>query len=129
MSKLLKLKFEPYYIKERCEKAWYVDVVYIDEKLIGENIEVFEQDDEYSERYSILLDDCFVKLRRVSPQVEETLIYLNTKGCFVKNKNLVKTKNALDILKPAIKRRYDEIVEKKHMEKEWQEQKPFEITL
>lgn len=108
---------------------WDVDVVYVDKNLIGESIEVFEQDDEYSEWYSILLDDCFVKLRSGNPQGEETLIYLNLSGCFVKNKNLEKTKNALEILKPAMKRRYDEIVEKKRVGKEWQEQKSFEIKL
>ena len=47
----------------------------------------------------------------------------------MKNKNLEKTKNALKILKPAMKRRYDEIVEKKHVEEEWQKQQPFEVTL
>lgn len=129
MSELLKLKFTPYYIKETCEKVWNVDVVYVDKNLIGESIEVFERDDEYSEWYSILLDDCFVKLRSGNPQGEETLIYLNLNGCFVKNENLEKAKNALKILKPAMKRRYDEIVEKKRVEKEWQEQKSFEITL
>lgn len=129
MSELLNLKFEPYYIKETCEKVWNVDVVYVDKNLIGESIEVFERDDEYSEWYSILLDDCFVKLRSGNPQGEETLIYLNLSGCFVKNKNLEKTKNALEILKPAMKRRYDEIVEKKRVGKEWQEQKSFEIKL
>ena len=129
MSELLKLKFEPYYIKETCEKVWDVDVVYVDKNLIGESIEVFERDDEYSEWYSILLNDCFVKLRSGNPQGEETLIYLNLNGCFVKNKNLEKTKNALEILKPAMKRRYDEIVEKKRVGKEWQEQKSFEIKL
>lgn len=129
MSELLNLKFEPYYIKETCEKVWNVDVVYVDKNLIGESIEVFERDDEYSEWYSILLDDCFVKLRSGNPQGEETLIYLNLSGCFVKNKNLEKTKNALEILKPAMKRRYDEIVEKKQVEKEWQKQQSFEIKL
>lgn len=129
MSELLKLKFTPYYIKETCEKVWNVDVVYVDKNLIGESIEVFERDDEYSEWYSILLNDCFVKLRSGNPQGEETLIYLNLSGCFVKNKNLEKTKNALEILKPAMKRRYDEIVEKKRVGKEWQEQKSFEIKL
>ena len=129
MSELLKLKFTPYYIKKACEKAWNVDVVHVDKNLIGESIEVFEQDDEYSEWYSILLDNCFVKLRSGNPQGEETLIYLNLSGCFVKNKNLEKTKNALEILKPAMKRRYDEIVEKKRVGKEWQEQKSFEIKL
>ena len=129
MNELLKLKFTPYYIKKACEKVWNVDVVYVDKNLIGESIEVFEQDDEYSEWYSILLDDCFVKLRSGNPQGEETLIYLNLSGCFVKNKNLEKTKNALEILKPAMKRRYDEIVEKKRVGKEWQEQKSFEIKL
>lgn len=129
MSELLKLKFTPYYIKETCEKAWNVDVVYVDKNLIGESIEVFERDDEYSEWYSILLDDCFVKLRSGNPQGEETLIYLNLNGCFVKNKNLEKTKNAFEILKPAMKRRYDEIVEKKQVEKEWQKQRSFEIKL
>ena len=129
MSELLKLKFTPYYIKETCEKVWNVDVVYVDKNLIGESIEVFERDDEYSEWYSILLNDCFVKLRSGNPQGEETLIYLNLSGCFVKNKNLEKTKNALEILKPAMKRRYDEIVEKKRVGKEWQEQKSIEIKL
>lgn len=129
MSELLKLKFEPYYIKKTCEKVWDVEVVYVNKNLIGESIEVFERDDEYSEWYSILLDDCFVKLRSGNPQGEETLIYLNLNGCFVKNKNLEKTKNALKILKPAMKRRYDEIVEKKHVEEEWQKQQPFEVTL
>lgn len=129
MNELLKLKFTPYYIKETCEKVWNVDVVYVDKNLIGESIEVFERDDEYSEWYSILLNDCFVKLRSGNPQGEETLIYLNLSGCFVKNKNLEKTKNALEILKPAMKRRYDEIVEKKRVGKEWQEQKSFEIKL
>lgn len=129
MSELLKLKFTPYYIKETCEKVWNVDVVYVDKNLIGESIEVFERDDEYSEWYSILLNDCFVKLRSGNPQGEETLIYLNLSGCFVKNKNLEKTKNALEILKPAMKRCYDEIVEKKRVGKEWQEQKSFEIKL
>lgn len=129
MSELLKLKFTPYYIKETCEKVWNVDVVYVDKNLIGESIEVFERDDEYSEWYSILLNDCFVKLRSGNPQGEETLIYLNLSGCFVKNKNLEKTKNALEILKPAMKRRYNEIVEKKRVGKEWQEQKSFEIKL
>ena len=129
MNELLKLKFTPYYIKKACEKAWNVDVVHVDKNLIGESIEVFEQDDEHSEWYSILLDDCFVKLRSGNPQGEETLIYLNLSGCFVKNKNLEKTKNALEILKPAMKRRYDEIVEKKRVEKEWQEQKSFEVAL
>lgn len=129
MSELLKLKFTPYYIKETCEKVWNVDVVYVDKNLIGESIEVFERDDEYSEWYSILLNDCFVKLRNGNPQGEETLIYLNLSGCFVKNKNLEKTKNALEILKPAMKRRYNEIVEKKRVGKEWQEQKSFEIKL
>ena len=129
MSELLKLKFTPYYIKETCEKVWNVDVVYVDKNLIGESIEVFERDDEYSEWYSILLNDCFVKLRSGNPQGEETLIYLKLSGCFVKNKNLEKTKNALEILKPAVKRRYDEIVEKKRVGKEWQEQKSFEIKL
>lgn len=129
MNELLKLKFTPYYIKKACEKAWNVDVVHVDKNLIGESIEVFEQDDEHSEWYSILLDDCFVKLRSGNPQGEETLIYLNVSGCFVKNKNLEKTKNALEILKPAMKRRYDEIIEKKRVGKEWQEQKSFEIKL
>lgn len=129
MSELLKLKFEPYYMKTACKKGWSVDVVYVDKNLIGESFEVFKQDDEYSEWYSILLEDGFVKLISGNPQGEETLIYLNTKGCFVENKNLEKTKNALDILKPVIKRRYNEIVEKKRVEKEWQEQKPFEIKL
>lgn len=129
MSELLKLKFKPYYIKETCEKVWNVDVVYVDKNLIGESIEVFERDDEYSEWYSILLDDCFVKLRSGNPQGEETLIYLNLNGCFVKNKNLEKAKNALKILKPAMKRRYDEIVEKKQVEEEWQKQRSFEIKL
>lgn len=129
MNELLKLKFTPYYIKKALEKAWNVDVVHVDKNLIGESIEVFEQDDEYSEWYSILLDDCFVKLRSGNPQGEETLIYLNLSGCFVKNKNLEKTKNALEILKPAMKRRYDEIVEKKRAEEEWIEQQPFEIKL
>ena len=129
MNELLKLKFTPYYIKETCEKVWNVDVVYVDKNLIGESIEVFERDDEYSEWYSILLNDCFVKLRSGNPQGEETLIYLNLSGCFVKNKNLEKTKNALEILKPAMKRRYDEIVEKKRVGKEWQEQKSVEIKL
>lgn len=129
MSELLKLKFTPYYIKETCEKVWNVDVVYVDKNLIGESIEVFERDDEYSEWYSILLNDCFVKLRSGNPQGEETLIYLNLSGCFVKNKNLEKAKNALKILKPAMKRRYDEIVKKKQVEKEWQKQQSFEIKL
>ena len=129
MSELLKLKFEPYYIKETCEKVWNVDVVYVDKNLAGERIEVFKESDGYSEWYSILLNDCFVKLRSGNPQGEETLIYLNLSGCFVKNKNLEKTKNALEILKPAMKRRYDEIVEKKRVGKEWQEQKSFEIKL
>lgn len=129
MNELLKLKFTPYYIKETCEKVWNVDVVYVDKNLIGESIEVFERDDEYSEWYSILLNDCFVKLRSGNPQGEETLIYLNLNGCFVKNKNLEKAKNALEILKPAMKRRYDEIVEKKHVEEEWQKQRSFEIKL
>ena len=129
MSELLKLKFAPYYIKETCEKVWNVDVVYVDKNLIGESIEVFERDDEYSEWYSILLNDCFVKLRSGSLQGEETLIYLKLNGCFVKNKNLEKAKNALKILKPAMKRRYDEIVEKKHVEEEWQKQQSFEIKL
>ena len=61
--------------------------------------------------------------------MDEIVIYSNKNGCFVKNKNLEKAKNALKILKPAMKRRYDEIVEKKQVEKEWQKQQSFEIKL
>ena len=133
MSELLKLKFTPYYIKETCEKVWNVDVVYVDKNLIGESIEVFERDDEYSEWYSILLNDCFVKLRSGNPQGEETLIYLNLSGCFVKNKNLEKAKNALKILKPKMEE-YRNILHEKKLEEDkrkklWLEKEPFEIIL
>lgn len=133
MSELLKLKFTPYYIKETCEKVWNVDVVYVDKNLIGESIEVFERDDEYSEWYSILLNDCFVKLRSGNPQGEETLIYLNLSGCFVKNKNLEKTKNALEILKPKMEECRNILHEKKLEEDKrkelWLEKEPFEFIL
>ena len=133
MSELLKLKFTPYYIKETCEKVWNVDVVYVDKNLIGESIEVFERDDEYSEWYSILLNDCFVKLRSGNPQGEETLIYLNLSGCFVKNKNLEKTKNALKMLKPKMEE-YRNILHEKKLEEDkrkelWLEKEPFEFIL
>lgn len=133
MSELLKLKFTPYYIKETCEKVWNVDVVYVDKNLIGESIEVFERDDEYSEWYSILLNDCFVKLRSWNPQGEETLIYLNLSGCFVKNKNLEKTKNALKMLKPKMEE-YRNILHEKKLEEDkrkelWLEKEPFEFIL
>ncbi|WP_127448420.1 hypothetical protein [Veillonella sp. 3310] len=128
MSELLKLKFEPYYIREESEEGWKVDVVYVDKNLAGERIEVFKESDGYR-LYSIDLGNSFIKLKICNPQVDEIVIYSNKSGCFVKNKNLEKTKNALEILKPAMKRRYDEIVEKKQVEKEWQEQKSFELTL
>lgn len=133
MSELLKLKFTPYYIKETCEKVWNVDVVYVDKNLIGESIEVFERDDEYSEWYSILLNDCFVKLRSGNPQGEETLIYSNKNGCFVKNKNLEKAKNALKMLKPKMEE-YRNILHEKKLEEDkrkelWLEKEPFEFIL
>lgn len=128
MSELLKLKFEPYYIREESEEGWKVDVVYVDKNLAGERIEVFKESDGYI-LYSIDLGNSFVNLKICNPQVDEILIYSNTKGCFVKNKNLEKTKNALEILKPSMKKRCDEIVEKKRAEKEWLGQKLFEFTL
>lgn len=128
MSELLKLKFEPYYIREESEEGWKVDVVYVDKNLSGERIEVFKESDGYR-LYSIDLCNSFIKLKICNPQVDEIVIYSNKNGCFVKNKNLEKAKNALKILKPAMKRRYDEIVEKKHVEEEWQKQRSFEIKL
>lgn len=128
MSELLKLKFEPYYIREESEEGWKVDVVYVDKNLAGERIEVFKESDGYR-LYSIDLGNSFIKLKICNPQVDEIVIYSNKNGCFVKNKNLEKAKNALKILKPAMKRRYDEIVEKKHVEEEWQKQQSFEIKL
>lgn len=128
MNELLKLKFEPYYIREESEEGWKVDVVYVDKNLAGERIEVFKESDGYR-LYSIDLGNSFIKLKICNPQVDEIVIYSNKNGCFVKNKNLEKAKNALKILKPAMKRRYDEIVEKKHVEEEWLEQQPFEIKL
>lgn len=128
MSELLKLKFEPYYIREESEEGWKVDVVYVDKNLAGERIEVFKESDGYR-LYSIDLGNSFIKLKICNPQVDEIVIYSNKNGCFVKNKNLEKAKNALKILKPAMKRRYDEIVEKKHVEEEWQKQRSFEIKL
>lgn len=128
MSELLKLKFEPYYIREESEEGWKVDVVYVDKNLAGERIEVFKESDGYR-LYSIDLSNSFIKLKICNPQVDEIVIYSNKNGCFVKNKNLEKAKNALKILKPAMKRRYDEIVEKKHVEEEWQKQQSFEIKL
>lgn len=128
MNELLKLKFEPYYIREESEEGWKVDVVYVDKNLAGERIEVFKESDGYR-LYSIDLGNSFIKLKICNPQVGEIVIYSNKNGCFVKNKNLEKAKNALKILKPAMKRRYDEIVEKKHVEEEWQKQQSFEIKL
>lgn len=128
MNELLKLKFEPYYIREESEEGWKVDVVYVDKNLAGERIEVFKESDGYR-LYSIDLGNSFIKLKICNPQVDEIVIYSNKNGCFVKNKNLEKAKNALKILKPAMKRRYDEIVEKKQVEKEWQKQQSFEIKL
>lgn len=128
MSELLKLKFTPYYIREESEEGWKVDVVYVDKNLAGERIEVFRESDGYR-LYSIDLGNSFIKLKICNPQVDEIVIYSNKNGCFAKNKNLEKIKSTMEILKPAIKRRYDENVKKKHEEKEWQEQQPFEVTL
>ena len=128
MSELLNLKFEPYYIREESEEGWKVDVVYVDKNLAGERIEVFKESDGYR-LYSIDLGNSFIKLKICNPQVDEIVIYSNKNGCFVKNKNLEKAKNALKILKLAMKRRYDEIVKKKQVEKEWQKQQSFEIKL
>lgn len=128
MSELLNLRFEPYYIREESEEGWKVDVVYVDKNLAGERIEVFKESDGYR-LYSIDLGNSFIKLKICNPQVDEIVIYSNKNGCFVKNKNLEKAKNALKILKPAMKRRYDEIVKKKQVEKEWQKQQSFEIKL
>ena len=128
MSELLNLKFEPYYIREESEEGWKADVVYVDKNLAGERIEVFKESDGYR-LYSIDLGNSFIKLKICNPQVDEIVIYSNKNGCFVKNKNLEKAKNALKILKPAMKRRYDEIVEKKQVKKEWQKQQSFEIKL